>query len=624
MDWDDELLFKKVQNMDVDQIYALADEIRDYIVDVVSAGDGHLAPNLGTIELTLALYKVFPPDENIIVWDTGHQAYTHKILTGRAKSLPTIRKLGGISGYPSIRESSYDTFGVGHAATSLAAALGMEAAKKIERAKGNQIIAIIGDGAMTSGMALEALNQMKTVSSKMKIILNDNEMSISPSVGQLSQTILHKLRTAKSYREIDSKLYRMFKDSFLEFFNEKVKGSLKKLLLPTNFFEDFGLKYMGPINGHDVKTMIRTFESLKSVEGPAVVHVLTHKGKGIRYAEENPRKFHSVSMINPKNGISVEIKKNWCTYSEVFGKVLTDIADHDDRVIGITAAMEDGTGLNYFHSKHPDKFFDLGITEELCTTFAAGASSRGLKPVFAVYSTFLQRAFDQMIHDISLQDLDVVFAIDRAGLVGQDGPTHHGVFDISYLNLIPNMKILAPSSLEEFAAMLKSVVGRIHGPTAIRYPRAGEFASIEELLSVKSIEDPFRWEQVIDGKDGTILAVGSMVNIAKEVTGLFAKDGLNIGLYNCRSVKPLDLDLLNRLSSSPIIWTIEEGTVMGGFGASILLKASHLRSKIEVIGIEDNFVEHGTRLELLNLAGLSPKKIFERMFSQLQIKVREG
>jgi 1-deoxy-D-xylulose-5-phosphate synthase len=611
--------------MNTDELYKFAEEIRAYIVEIVSAGDGHLAPNLGTVEMTLALYRIFPPDENTIIWDTGHQAYTHKILTGRAKALPSIRKLGGISGYPSIHESVYDVFGVGHAATSLAAGLGVEVAKKMNYGDEGQIIAIIGDGAMTSGIALEALNQIKTLSSKMKIILNDNGMSISPSVGQLSQSILHKLRTAKSYREIDSKLYRLFKNGLLGTFNEKVKASLKKLLLPNNFFEDFGLKYMGPIDGHDIKVMTRTFESLKAVEGPAVVHILTQKGKGIKYAEENPRKFHSVSMINPKNGISVEIKKNRYSYSEVFGRVLSMISDYVDRVIGITAAMEDGTGLNYFHSKHPEKFFDLGITEELCTTFAAGASVRGLKPVFSVYSTFLQRAFDQIVHDVSLQNLDVVFAIDRAGLVGQDGPTHHGIFDMSYLNLIPNMKILAPSSLEEFAAILKAVVGKIHGPTAIRYPRTSGLASMDDILSTRAIGDPFMWEKIMDGKDGTILAVGSMVETGKEVVNSLKERGINIALYNCRSVKPLDANVLNTLSSSPKIWTIEEGSITGGFGSSVMLKVpAELRARIDIIGIEDEFVGHGTRTELLEMVGLSSKKIMERIFYQLQINAREG
>jgi len=624
MIWDDELLFKKLKDMKTDEMYDLASEIRDYVVEVVSAGDGHLAPNLGTVEMTLSLYKVFPPDEHVIVWDTGHQAYTHKILTGRAKALSGIRKLGGISGYPSIRESIYDNFGVGHAATSLAAALGIECAKKIKNENESQIIAIIGDGAMTSGMALEALNQIKTVSSKIKIVLNDNGMSISPSVGQLSQTILNRLRTMKAYRKFDAKLYQLFSDAILKTFNEKIKGSLKKLLLPDNFFEDFGLKYMGPIDGHDIKMMVRTFESLKAVEGPAVVHVVTQKGKGIKYAEDNPRKFHSVSMINPSNGVSMEVKKGWYSYSDVFGRVLSQIADNDDKVIGITAAMEDGTGLSYFHSKHPDRFFDLGITEELCTTFAAGASTKGLKPVIAIYSTFLQRAFDQIIHDVALQNLDVVFAIDRAGLVGQDGPTHHGIFDISYMNLIPNMKILAPSSLEELAAILKSVIGKVHGPVAIRYPRLSEIASIDDVIYAKPLKDPFKWEKLKDGKDGTILAVGSMVKIAMKVVDQAENMGFKIGLYNCRSVKPLDMEALNELRASSRIWTIEEGSVIGGFGSAVMLKAPDLRSKIDVIGIDDDFVQHGTRSELMDISGLSQEKLSLKIFSELKIKIQEG
>ncbi|MCL4408490.1 MAG: 1-deoxy-D-xylulose-5-phosphate synthase, partial [Thermotogae bacterium] len=352
--------------------------------------------------------------------------------------------------------------------------------------------------------------------------------------------------------------------------------------------------------------------------------VVTQKGKGIKYAEDNPRKFHSVSMINPSNGVSIEVKKGWYSYSDIFGRILSQIADNDNKVLGITAAMEDGTGLSYFHSKHPDRFFDLGITEELCTTFAAGASTKGLKPVVAIYSTFLQRAFDQIIHDVALQNLDVVFAIDRAGLVGQDGPTHHGIFDISYMNLIPNMKILAPSSLEEFSAILKSVIGKVHGPVAIRYPRLSEIASIDDVIYAKPLKDPFKWEKLKDGKDGTILAVGSMVKIAMKVVDQAENMGFKIGLYNCRSVKPLDMEALNELRASSRIWTIEEGSVIGGFGSVVMLKVPDLRSKIDVIGIDDDFVQHGTRSELMDISGLSAEKLSLKIFSELKIKIQEG
>ncbi len=621
--WDTEPLFKKLKNMSFPEMKDMAKEIRDYIVKIVSSGNGHLAPNLGTVELTLSLYKVFPPDENIIIWDTGHQAYTHKILTGRAKSMNRMRKFGGISGYPSIHESKYDKFGVGHAATSIAAALGIEKARSMKNLDG-ETIAIIGDGAMTSGIAFEAMNQVKTVLSKIKIILNDNGMSISPSVGQLSNTILNKVRTAKAYRILDAKFHDFLRKNDLEWVSEKVKSSLKKLFLLDNFFEDFGLKYIGPIDGHDIKTLVRAFESLKNIEGPVVVHVLTKKGKGLSYAEENPTKFHSVSMIDPQNGISIEIKKGVYSYSEIFGKVLSIIANEDHRIIGITAAMEDGTGLKYFHTNHPKRFFDLGITEELCTTFAAGIATQGLKPVVAIYSTFLQRAFDQVVHDVALQNLDVVFAIDRAGLVGEDGPTHHGVFDIAYMNLIPNVKILAPSSLGELSAMLKSVVGRIKGPVAIRYPKDGEFVDIMDVLSAPPLENPFSWEKILEGKDGTILAVGSMVKVAVEASKKLESMGIQVGVYNCRSVKPLDMKALSVISNSPKVWTLEEGTMMGGFGSSVLLKAPALRAKMEIIGIEDNFIEQGTREELLEFVGLSSQRVIDRITANLKAEVQEG
>lgn len=621
--WNDEPIFRKLKDMNCAELNQMAKKIRNYIVEVVSSGNGHLASNLGTVELTLALYKVFPPDENFVVWDTGHQAYTHKILTGRAKLLPTIRKYGGISGYPNIRESEYDRFGVGHAATSIAAAMGIETAKKMSKEKG-EVIVIIGDGAMTSGMALEALNQIKPISSNLKIILNDNGMSISPSVGQFSKIILNKLRTAKTYRILDNKFYNFLRKNGLKYPVEKIKLSLKKLLLSDNFFEDFGLKYIGPINGHDIKMLTRTFESLKEIEGPVLIHVVTQKGKGLAYAEENPTKFHGVSMINPKTGISIEVKREKHSYSEIFGKVLSLIADEDERVVGITAAMEDGTGLKYFHSKHPDRFYDFGITEELCTTFAAGAATRGLKPVIAIYSTFLQRAFDQVIHDVALQNLDVVFAVDRAGVVGEDGATHHGVFDMAYLNLIPNMKILAPSSLSELSTIMKSIVGRVKGPVAIRYPKESELTNVTDVLSAPTIENPFTWNEILKGKDGTILAVGSMVRVAIKVSKLLESNGIHIGVYNCRSVKPVDRKALNIISSSPRIWTLEEGAVVGGFGSSVLLNMTGSREKIDVIGIEDDFVEHGSRKELLEKVNLSAEKIAERMIYSLKMKMWEG
>ncbi len=620
----DEPVFKRLKNMPCDQIANLAGVIRKYITDVVSSGNGHMASNLGTVELTLALYKVFPPDENFVVWDTGHQAYTHKILTGRAKELLGIRKKGGISGYPNIHESMYDRFGVGHAATSISASLGIEVANRFLKENG-EVIAIIGDGAMTSGAALEAVNQIRSVSSKMKIILNDNGMSISPSVGQISNKILTRLRTSKGYRIIDNKFYDLLKENDLGYLADRIKASIKKLLLSNNFFEELGLKYLGPIDGHDVSMLIRTFESLKKIEGPAVVHVITKKGKGVSYAEENPTKFHGVSLIDPKTGISLEIKKEKHSYSEIFGRVLSLIADVDERVIGITAAMEEGTGLKFFHEKHPEKFYDFGITESLCTTFAAGAATRGLRPVVAIYSTFLQRAFDQIIHDVALQNLDVVFGIDRAGLVGEDGPTHHGVFDISYLSLIPNMKIFAPSSMRELSSVMKSVIGRLKGPVAIRYPRESETVSITDILSAPILDNPFKWREVLKGKDGTILAVGSTVKIAVKAAEILRSKGVvEVSVYDCRSVKPLDMETLEEIKFSPRIWTLEEGSVIGGFGSNVVLKLKGFRDKIEVIGIEDEFVEHGTREELLESVGLSAEKIAEKVFVTLTTRMREG
>ena len=606
-------LYRRLKEYSYTQLEVFASEVRETITRVVSSNTGHLASNLGTVELTIALYRVFDPDEDIIIWDTGHQAYTHKLLTGRYGCFESLRKKGGISGFLSRNESPYDFFGAGHVGTSLPAALGMEQAENIFQNSKN-IIVVAGDGALTSGMALEALNQMKDIGSKIKVIVNDNGMSIGKNVGSLS-TSLAELRLNPVYREMKGDLknaLEAMKLGSLEQFLSKIKSGLKASILGGNLFEDMGLNYVGPVKGHDFQEMEAVFSAVKNLKEPFLVHVVTKKGKGLEYAESNPTRFHSVSRIDPENGEKIS-QYGEVTYREVFGKVLTDLAKKDPSITAITAAMPDGTGLTEFSEKHPARFFDLGITEQLCTTFAGGMAAAGVKPVFAVYSTFLQRALDQLIHDVALQDLPVLFAIDRAGIVGQDGATHNGIFDISFLSMIPNMRVLAPASLKELANMLFTIFDQnwLTHPTAIRYPRETELADIDEITSSLKKIEIFKWEKLIDGNEIAILATGSMVSRSREAAYI---NGCT--LFNCRSIKPLDIETLRQIFSDyETIITVEEGIKSGGFGSNVVLEAirHNYSGRIDLIAIDDAFSSHGTREEVLNELGLDAKGIENRI-----------
>jgi len=603
----------------IEDLERFAELIRKRIIEVVSQNGGHLASNLGVVELTLALYKVFDPRENIIVWDTSHQCYAHKLLTYRWEQFSTLRKLGGISGFNSIKESALDRFGAGHAGTAIAAALGIEKALNLLGQKKN-VIVVLGDGALTNGETLESLNQLKSLNSKLKIVLNDNGMSISKNVGALSEAFA-RLRTSQAYVMFKNLVKKVLSASStgknLEEELKRFREGLKQFIQGIDFFEALGLKHIGPVDGHDLKLLVEMFERIKDYDYPVVVHVVTQKGKGYKPAEENCVFFHSSPRFDPESGEPV-VREGWLSYSDVFGETLVRLARKDERLFAITAAMPDGTGLRKFSEVFPDRFVDLGITEQSCVTFAAGLAIAGFRPIVAIYSTFLQRAYDQIIHDVALQDLNVIFAVDRAGLVGEDGPTHHGVFDIAFFRTVPNSKIFAPCCLQELINVLRSVVEKdVKGVVAIRYPRQAEEGNFDDMWKKSALIDPFRWEIVKEGKNVAILAVGTMVQNA-------LKADLDATVVYVRCVKPLDETTLERVAEThELIVTVEEGIVSGGFGESVLscLNRKGWRGSVLIVGINDEFVSHGSREELLKLKGLDPEGIRERVVSFLRKEV---
>ncbi|WP_041078748.1 1-deoxy-D-xylulose-5-phosphate synthase [Thermotoga caldifontis] len=603
----------------IEDLERFAELIRKRIIEVVSQNGGHLASNLGVVELTLALYKVFDPRENIIVWDTSHQCYAHKLLTYRWEQFSTLRKLGGISGFNSIKESAFDRFGAGHAGTAIAAALGIEKALNLLGQKKN-VIVVLGDGALTNGETLESLNQLKSLNSKLKIVLNDNGMSISKNVGALSEAFA-RLRTSQAYVMFKNLVKKVLSASStgknLEEELKRFREGLKQFIQGIDFFEALGLKHIGPVDGHDLKLLVEMFERIKDYDYPVVVHVVTQKGKGYKPAEENCVFFHSSPRFDPESGEPV-VREGWLSYSDVFGETLVRLARKDERLFAITAAMPDGTGLRKFSEVFPDRFVDLGITEQSCVTFAAGLAIAGFRPIVAIYSTFLQRAYDQIIHDVALQDLNVIFAVDRAGLVGEDGPTHHGVFDIAFFRTVPNSKIFAPCCLQELINVLRSVVEKdVKGVVAIRYPRQAEEGNFDDMWKKSALIDPFRWEIVKEGKNVAILAVGTMVQNA-------LKADLDATVVYVRCVKPLDETTLERVAEThELIVTVEEGIVSGGFGESVLscLNRKGWRGSVLIVGINDEFVSHGSREELLKLKGLDPEGIRERVVSFLRKEV---
>ena len=578
------------------QLKPLADELRAFLLDSVSKTGGHLSSNLGTVELTIALHYVFNTPEDRIVWDVGHQTYPHKILTGRRDQMHTLRQLNGISGFPRRDESEYDTFGTAHSSTSISAALGMALAARTKH-ENRHAIAVIGDGAMTAGMAFEALNNAGVYDDiNLLVILNDNDMSISPPVGALNR-YLARLMSGQFYAAAKSVGKSVLPGPMLEFakrFEEHAKG----MVVPATMFEEFGFNYIGPIDGHDLESLIPTLQNLKQLKGPQFLHVVTKKGQGYKLAEADPVLYHGPGKFNPAEGIKPAATGK-LTYTQVFGDWLCDMAAHDKRLIGITPAMREGSGLVQFEQRFPDRYYDVGIAEQHAVTFAAGLACEGFKPVVAIYSTFLQRAYDQLIHDVALQNLDVTFALDRSGLVGADGATHAGNYDIAFLRCIPNMVLMAASDENECRRML-STAYQYNGPAAVRYPRgSGIGATVEKDLGTIPLG---KGEIRREGKDIAILAFGTMV-----APSLAAANELNATVANMRFIKPLDTELVLQLAQShDALVTVEEGSIMGGAGSAVAeaLAAAGIVKPLLQLGLPDKFIDHGDAGQLLALCGL--------------------
>lgn len=613
---------KEIKAMSFGQLEHFTKEIRDFLIDNVSKTGGHLASNLGVVELTLSLYKVFNFEKDKIIWDVGHQAYVHKILTGRKDKFHTLRKYGGISGFPKCSESSYDMFETGHSSTSISSALGMARARDLKNRK-YEVIAVIGDGALTGGMAFEALNDVGYRKTKMIIILNDNQMSIGKNVGGMS-TYLSKIR-------MDPK-YNKFKEGFDSTVSKiplvgknvsksigKIKDGIKQIIVPSMLFEDMGLKYLGPIDGHNIKEVVNVLAMAKKIEDPVIIHVVTQKGKGYEYAEKNPNKFHGIGPFDCDSGELCST--SGITYSRTFGEEMVSLAQNNKDIVAITAAMRDGTGLKDFSARFPKRFFDVGIAEQHAVTLAAGMAKAGLRPVFVVYSTFLQRAYDQILHDVCIQKLPVVFAIDRAGIVGEDGETHQGVFDLSYLSNIPNITIISPKCVEEMRNVLRWSLKQNY-PIAIRYPRGGDY----EGINLSPIEDFSigKWEIIeyncMDIKDNksnnkiAIIAAGKMVQKAVLVQKKLKDMGIYSIVVNACFIKPIDYNLIkNLISENYNIVTIEDNVIHGGLGSLVLEYINTLDSNNKVLnlGFKDEFITHGSVETLYKLYGLDVDGITE-------------
>lgn len=603
-----------IKKMSLKELDEFAEEIRQFLIEKVSKTGGHLASNLGVVELTLSLYNVFQFDKDKLIWDVGHQAYVHKILTGRKDKFDTLRKFGGMSGFPKRAESKYDMFETGHSSTSISAALGMARARDI-KGSNYEVVAVIGDGALTGGMALEALNDVGYRKTKLIIILNDNQMSIGKNVGGLS-TYLSKIR-------VDPK-YNKFKEDFDNIIKkiptigigmaksiEKVKNGIKQMVMPGMFFEDMGIKYLGPIDGHNIKELSRVFTMAKDIKDPVIIHVITKKGKGYGFAEKSPDKFHGIGPFNCDSG---EVSMTACTtYSSVFGSEIAALAEEDKRIVAITAAMRDGTGLKEFSQRFPKRFFDVGIAEQHAVTLAAGMATEGLKPVFAVYSTFLQRAYDQILHDICIQKLPVVLAIDRAGIVGEDGETHQGIFDLSYLSHIPNITIMTPKCIEELKFMLSWALKQNY-PVALRYPRGSDYPNISlKPLEVFSVG---KWDIIKDDGTIAIIACGKMVQHALIARDKLLKSGIKLRVISACFIKPIDKWLIKKLVDDGCsIITIEDNILHGGLGSMVqeFLSSINANVKILSLGFKDEFIPHGNLDVLYKLYNLDADGIMENI-----------
>ena len=606
-----------LNGLKVADLEILASEIRKLIIETVSRNGGHLAPSLGVVELSIALHYVFDAPRDKIIWDVGHQAYAHKIITGRREIFHTLRKHKGISGFPKREESPYDSFNTGHSGTSISAGLGITTARSIKGEK-NKVIAVIGDGSMTAGMAFEALNQAGHTDRDLIVVLNDNEMSIAKNVGALSSYFSRKISEPR-FVNLKKSLENFFRS--IPGVGENIFSLLKKsedsligLLTPGMLFEALKFRYIGPIKGHDLNLLIKTLKDVARLDGPVLMHVLTTKGKGYAPAEKNPTHFHGIGSFDIANPLTNKKSANDPpSYTEVFGRTMVDLGDKDKRLFAITAAMPEGTGLTEFARVHPDRFIDVGIAEQHAVTFAAGLATEGFKPVVAIYSTFLQRSLDQIIHDVCLPNLPVIFALDRGGIVGEDGPTHHGTFDLSYLRIIPNMTIMAPKDENELRHMLFTALNA-HSPVAIRYPR-GKGVGVPMDKEYQKI--PIGESEILtDGKDLLILAVGNRVHPSLEAAMDLKKDGYSVSVINCRFVKPLDPRLPEMAARTGRVLIVEENTLRGGFGSAILESfADQGLSNIitKRLGIPDIFIEHGPQDLLREQYGIDKKKIIEEV-----------
>jgi 1-deoxy-D-xylulose-5-phosphate synthase len=606
-----------IRQLDVVQLKQLCADIREYLVDTIAETGGHFGGGLGTVELTVALHKVFNTPHDLIVWDTGHQAYPHKILTGRKDSLKSIRQLHGISGFLKRSESEYDAFGAGHASTSISAALGMAVARDLKK-EDRKVVAIIGDGAMTGGMAYEAMNNSGFIKSNLIVVLNDNNMSIAPNVWQISNYFTEMI-AHPDYNKFKGQIWDL--TGKLDQFGDRLRkiavrleNGIKAVITPGMLFEALGFRYIGPVNGHNIHQLIKIFEHVKVMKGPILVHAITQKGKGYEPAEHDKQRLHAATPFDKLTGKSIKKSASTPSLTSIFGKALTEIVKDNPNIVGITGAMADGCGMDFLQKAFPQNFYDVGIAEEHAVTFAAGLATQNVVPVVAIYSTFLQRAFDQIIHDVAIQKLHVVFVLDRAGLVGADGPTHHGAFDLSYLRMVPNMVIMAPKDESELRDMLYTAVNHKDGPIALRYPRGNGFGvPLKEGFDLIEIG---KGEILKSGKDAVLVAVGSMVDYSIKAAEILENEGISCEIVNMRFIKPLDNDLLDEISLkfSKVI-TLEENSLIGGFGSAVLeyFAGKNYKNDIFRIGLPDSFVEHGTQAELHHLLGIDPEGIAEKV-----------
>ncbi len=598
-----------------DELSEVCQELRTYITETINQIGGHLAPTLGAIEITTAVHYVFSAPKDKIVWDTGHQAYAHKVLTGRYSQFPTIRRYKGLSGFLKRSESEFDVFGAGHASTSISAALGMAVSRDLDN-DNFKVISIIGDGALSGGLAFEALNNAGNIRKQMLVIVNDNDMSISPNVGAF-RNYLVKIATNKRYNNLRKGIYNTIKKlpkslKILETILRKAESSAKKFFLPTTVFEDLGFRYFGPVDGHNIEEMVEVLENIKDLNTPVVLHAITKKGKGLEYAEDDPIKYHGVKEKKENNQVT---QNQTPIYQNVFGEVLCDLADENKDVVAITAAMREGTGLVEFSSRFPERFYDVGIAEGHAVTFSGGLSTQGKIPIVAIYSTFLQRAFDHVIHDVALQNLPVIFCMDRSGLVGEDGATHHGVLDIAYLRCIQNIIVSAPKDGNELRDLIYTATLNKQKPFTIRYPK--EQSVRFEKKSPNQIEIG-TWEVLVQGSDVLILAVGSMVSKSMEVHSMLLEKGISSEVVNCRFIKPMDKNYLKEfLSKFSFVVTIEEGVKDGGFGEGIINYSNEnsISNKILTLGVPNRFVDHGPRNILLHEVGLDSISMFEKIYN---------